>query len=162
MSGHFLPLTEHPRSDWNQLWLLTEVLHEGKQPQVLEESVTNLSGGSERAPSPSGERAGVRVSCQPRLHQGYRNHFSATRAIPFRPALCHPKPKVLGSQTAVVTGPAGEEIHCDEYGRVKPSSTGTATLRPMTRPAAGCASAPAGRVTAMAASPSRGSAWKCW
>ncbi len=26
---------------------------------------------------------------------------------------------MLGSQTAVVTGPAGEEIHCDEYGRVK-------------------------------------------
>ena len=25
-SGHFLPLGEHPRSDWNQLWLLTEVL----------------------------------------------------------------------------------------------------------------------------------------
>ncbi len=29
------------------------------------------------------------------------------------------KPRVLGSQTAVVTGPAGEEIHCDEYGRIK-------------------------------------------
>ena len=26
---------------------------------------------------------------------------------------------MLGSQTAVVTGPAGEEIHCDEYGRVR-------------------------------------------
>jgi type VI secretion system secreted protein VgrG len=26
---------------------------------------------------------------------------------------------VLGSQSAVVTGPAGEEIHCDEYGRIK-------------------------------------------
>ncbi len=102
VSGHFLPLTEHPRSDWNQLWLLNEVLHEGKQPQVLEESVTS------------------HVDSGDGFVQGYRNRFSATPwAIPFRPALCHPKPKVLGSQTAVVTGPAGEEIHCDEYGRVK-------------------------------------------
>jgi len=121
VSGHFLPLTEHPRSDWNQLWLLTEVLHEGKQPQVLEESVTNLSGGSERAPSPLwGEGWGEGSLASSDFHQGYRNRFSATPwAIPFRPALRHPKPKVLGSQTAVVTGPAGEEIHCDEYGRVK-------------------------------------------
>ncbi len=101
-SGHFLPLTEHPRSDWNQLWLLTEVLHEGKQPQVLEESVTS------------------HVDSGDGFVQGYRNHFTATPwDIPFRPALRHPKPKVLGSQAAVVTGPAGEEIHCDEYGRVK-------------------------------------------
>jgi len=101
-SGHFLPLGEHPRNDWNQLWLLTEVLHEGKQPQVLEESVT----------SNSQSRDG--------FTQGYRNHFTATPwDIPFRPALNHPKPKVLGSQTAVVTGPAGEDIHCDEYGRIK-------------------------------------------
>jgi len=109
VSGHFLPLTEHPRSDWNQLWLLTEVLHEGKQPQVLEESVTNLSGGSERAPSPLwGEGWGEGSLASSDFHQGYRNRFSATPwAIPFRPALCHPKPTVLGSQTAVVTGPAG-------------------------------------------------------
>ncbi|NNT95066.1 type VI secretion system tip protein TssI/VgrG, partial [Stutzerimonas nitrititolerans] len=52
--------------------------------------------------------------------QGYRNHFTATPwDIFYRPRLEHPKPKVLGSQTAVVTGPAGEEIHCDQYGRVK-------------------------------------------
>jgi len=102
VSGHFLPLTEHPRSDWNQLWLLTEVLHEGKQPQVLEESVTS------------------HVDTGDGFTQGYRNHFTATPwDIPFRPALNHPKPKVLGSQTAVVTGPAGEEIHCDQYGRVR-------------------------------------------
>ncbi|WP_130926201.1 type VI secretion system tip protein TssI/VgrG, partial [Pseudomonas extremaustralis] len=36
LSGHFLPLTHHPKARWNDLWLLTEVLHEGKQPQVLE------------------------------------------------------------------------------------------------------------------------------
>ena len=54
------------------------------------------------------------------FHQGYRYRFSATPwDIPFRPPLAHPKPRVLGSQSAVVTGPAGEEIHCDEYGRIK-------------------------------------------
>ncbi len=114
VSGHFLPLTEHPRSDWNQLWLLTEVLHEGKQPQVLEESILELSSRSGRGAGDEGAPGNAD------FHQGYRNHFSATPwAIPFRPTLRHPKPKVLGSQTAVVTGPAGEEIHCDEYGRVR-------------------------------------------
>jgi len=120
-SGHFLPLGEHPRSDWNQLWLLTEVLHEGKQPQVLEESTTNVPVHHGLAPSPLwGEGWGEGALASLDFHQGYRNHFTATPwDIPFRPALCHPKPKLLGSQTAVVTGPAGEEIHCDEYGRIR-------------------------------------------
>ncbi len=120
-SGHFLPLGEHPRSDWNQLWLLTEVLHEGKQPQVLEESITNVPAHHGLAPSPLwGEGWGEGALASSDFQQGYRNHFTATPwDIPFRPALVHMKPKVLGSQTAVVTGPAGEEIHCDEYGRIK-------------------------------------------
>nr|WP_314877730.1 type VI secretion system tip protein TssI/VgrG [uncultured Pseudomonas sp.] len=103
VSGHFLELSQHPRSEWNDLWLLTEVHHEGKQPQVLEESVT-----SDTSNDPDG------------FHQGYRNRFLATPwDVFYRPALKHPKPQVLGSQTAVVTGPKDEEIYCDEYGRVK-------------------------------------------
>ncbi|MBU2067235.1 MAG: type VI secretion system tip protein VgrG [Gammaproteobacteria bacterium] len=100
--GHFLALSQHPNAPWNDLWLLTDVIHEGKQPQVLEESVTSDTQTSDG------------------FTQGYRNSFSATPwDIPFRPQLEHLKPKVLGSQTAKVTGPAGEEIHCDQYGRVK-------------------------------------------
>jgi type VI secretion system secreted protein VgrG len=30
-----------------------------------------------------------------------------------------PRPTMAGLQTALVTGPEGEEIHCDEYGRIK-------------------------------------------
>jgi type VI secretion system secreted protein VgrG len=102
VSGHFLAFTDHPRPSWNDLWLLTEIHHEGKQPQVLEESVTEHS-----------EADGGFI-------QGYRNRFSATPwTVPYRPPLNHPKPRILGSQSAVVTGPAGEEIHCDQYGRVK-------------------------------------------
>jgi len=96
--GHFLQLTGHPRQDWNDLWLLTVIEHRGRQPQVLEESVT--SDGEE--------------------FQGYRNTFRATPWDTFfRPALGPEKPRMLGYQPAVVTGPQDTEIHCDEYGRVK-------------------------------------------
>lgn len=37
----------------------------------------------------------------------------------YRPARRAPIPKTTGPQTAIVTGPAGREIHTDQYGRVK-------------------------------------------
>ena len=40
-------------------------------------------------------------------------------AEPFRPARLTPKPVLQGVQTAVVTGPKGEEIYTDKYGRIK-------------------------------------------
>lgn len=39
--GHLLEISDHPRREWNDLWLLTEVFHEGRQPQVLEESIAS-------------------------------------------------------------------------------------------------------------------------
>lgn len=100
-SGHFLEMTEHPRPDCNDLWLLTEIEHVGLQPQVLEEAMAD-------------------ASAEEGLRQGYRNHFIATPwDVIFRPALEHPKPRMTGNQPAVVTGPPGEEIYCDQYGRVK-------------------------------------------
>jgi len=50
----------------------------------------------------------------------YSNSFTCIPdALPFRPQRTTPKPCVMGSQTAVVVGPAGEEIFTDKYGRVK-------------------------------------------
>ncbi|MGD9507417.1 MAG: type VI secretion system Vgr family protein [Geminicoccaceae bacterium] len=39
--------------------------------------------------------------------------------VPYRPPRTTPRPYVGGLQTATVTGPAGEEIYTDKYGRVK-------------------------------------------
>jgi len=39
--------------------------------------------------------------------------------VPYWPALETPKPRAVGVQSAVVTGPPGQEIHVDELGRVK-------------------------------------------
>lgn len=100
-SGHFFNLTGHPRKTCNDLWLLLSVTHTGRQPQALEEALTGD------------------VKPEDGFTQGYRNSF---RAIPwdmfYRPPMCSRK-TLLVTQTARVTGPAGEEIYCDEFGRVK-------------------------------------------
>ncbi|MBK8167233.1 MAG: type VI secretion system tip protein VgrG [bacterium] len=50
----------------------------------------------------------------------YRNAFTCIpHAVAFRPRRATRKPRMAGPQTAVVTGPAGEEIYVDKYGRVK-------------------------------------------
>ncbi|MDC3956781.1 type VI secretion system Vgr family protein [Polyangium jinanense] len=48
-------------------------------------------------------------------------HKLETRSaeIHYRPPLVTPKPKVSGVESATVVGPAGEEIHTDEFGRVR-------------------------------------------
>lgn len=46
--------------------------------------------------------------------------ISGTRAkVPYRPALVTKRPHAIGVESATVVGPAGEEVHCDEFGRVK-------------------------------------------
>lgn len=53
-------------------------------------------------------------------HTGYANHFSCMpAATPYVPRRAAPRPAVPGLQTAVVVGPAGQEIYTDRYGRVK-------------------------------------------
>jgi type VI secretion system secreted protein VgrG len=39
--------------------------------------------------------------------------------VDYRPPHRTPKPRTEGVESATVTGPAGEEIHCDEFGRVR-------------------------------------------
>ncbi len=100
-SGHLFDLTEHPRQDCNEMWLLLNITHEGKQPQVLEEAFSSEDKTADG------------------FTQGYRNTFKAIPAdVLYRPPLPAKRP-VLVCQTARVTGPPGEEIFCDRHGRVR-------------------------------------------
>ncbi|MBI42925.1 MAG: type VI secretion system tip protein VgrG [Oceanospirillales bacterium] len=93
-AGARVALTEHDRPECNRDWLLVAVRHQGQQPQALEEE-----GG-----------AGA---------TRYHNRFEAVPAeVPWRPRP-RPRPVMDGPQVARVTGPEGEEIHCDAHGRVK-------------------------------------------
>ncbi|PRD49906.1 type VI secretion system Vgr family protein [Phyllobacterium myrsinacearum] len=50
----------------------------------------------------------------------YSNNFIALPSrLPATPHRSTPQPRVDGSQVAIVAGPLGEEIHPDEYGRIK-------------------------------------------
>ena len=69
-----------------------------------------LTGVDARRASATGAGAGFE----------YTNPFTCIpTALPFRPPRSTRKPVVGGPQTAVVVGPAGEEIFTDKYGRVK-------------------------------------------
>ncbi|RAW97492.1 MULTISPECIES: type VI secretion system Vgr family protein [unclassified Photorhabdus] len=92
--GVLFTLVSHPRDDLNRLWQLVSVAHQGSQPQALEQ-----------AAGESGTVMSNRFTFIP-----YNQHW--------RPAPLA-KPVMEGPQIAKVAGPAGEEIYCDQYGRIR-------------------------------------------
>jgi type VI secretion system secreted protein VgrG len=92
MPGAVFELTDHPIESLSGKWIVVEVDHVGHEP--------SMTLGSDAAP--------------------YGNRFRAVPAgTPIRPARVTRRPIVHGSHTAIVTGPAGEEVHVDEHGRIK-------------------------------------------
>lgn len=92
--GFKFSLKEHPNETCNRDWLTTTVSHTGTQPQALEEAG---SSGSTT----------------------YNNVFVVIPDHRQWKPTPNPKPRVDGPQIATVVGPEGEEIFCDEHGRVK-------------------------------------------
>jgi len=94
-AGATVDVTDHYRKDMNKKWLLTGVY------QHLSMGEAYGSGGTDEGFVHMNTFEGIPAS------------------VPFRPLRMTPKPAVQGCQTAVVVGPAGEEIYTDKYGRVK-------------------------------------------
>jgi type VI secretion system secreted protein VgrG len=94
-SGQTFSLTNYPRKDQNDKYLVLSVEHE-----IWADAYRTASSGGEEEPYL------CTVEVQP-------------SAVPFRPPLVTPKPVMPGPESAIVTGPDGEEIWTDKYGRVK-------------------------------------------
>jgi type VI secretion system secreted protein VgrG len=92
-TGHLFKLTGQPRDDQNREYLVVSAEHQAEYSQY--ESI---------------ESACTSYSCAFTV-------MNSKQA--FRPIRSTPKPSVQGPQTAVVVGPAGDEIYTDKYGRVK-------------------------------------------
>jgi type VI secretion system secreted protein VgrG len=97
LPGYAFKLAGHSNRKMNGDYVLTEVRHAGVQtPSYVAEG--------------TGETAG----------EPYRNTFTCISAeMLFTPPRTTPQPVVQGPQTAMVVGPAGEEIYTDEFSRVK-------------------------------------------
>ena len=94
-AGKVFELERHHKDDLETQFVLGRVVHIGQQPEVV---VSGTSGGEEGR---------------------YRNRFEVQPLeVPVRPLQRTPKPRIRGPQTATVSGPAGEEIHTDEHGRI--------------------------------------------
>ncbi len=93
-AGVRFELQEHLSQEMNRDWVAVSVRCKGTQAQALEES------GGEGATT-------------------YENTFTLIPATMTWRATPQPKPQVDGPMIALVVGPEGEEIYCDEYGRVK-------------------------------------------
>ena len=88
--GHTFTLEDHPFDEFNIEYMVLSVWHHGRN---------NL--GNDGAAE-------------------YGNEFTLhPHAVTWRAPLSTPKGLVRGPQTALVTGPAGEELHVDQHGRIK-------------------------------------------
>lgn len=93
--GRTFDLVEHANDKFNAKYLVIGANYLGEQPQSLEEGAAN-SGSS------------------------YHTKFNAIPAsVTYKAEIVHKKKTIDGAQSAFVTGPPGEEIYTDEYGRVK-------------------------------------------
>ncbi len=93
--GYSFELTGHDRDALNSEYLIARVEHECSQPQVLE------------------------VGASTEGSQYSNSYLCVPFEVPFRPTTEVKSPHVEGTQTAMVTGPEGEEIYTDEHGRIK-------------------------------------------
>lgn len=108
-SGQIMQVLDHPVALFNDQWLLVNVHHRGKQPQVLEgldphDIAAVLTTEND---SPSSVQALGRLPVIESFEHGYRNGFGVLPwAMTFRPSCTHHKPGIGGDHHVTLMGEA--------------------------------------------------------
>ena len=118
-AGYRFKLKNNPNAELNKQYIITSISHTAVQtpvyisdPQMMQPYGSELSQATLQQLKDS----------PPQLHpfvSDFKCLLHGEGAPPFRAPRKTAKPQVRGSQTAMVVGPAGEEIFTDKYGRVK-------------------------------------------
>lgn len=127
--GQWIGLSGHPEIDTHppeeREFVITELHVEADNnlPKTLDDTAQRLFAANRWNLPPTAVVPGSTEAAETR----YRNRFACVRrGVPIVPAFDPrtdlPRPQL---QSAIVVGPAGEEIHCDPYGRVKVAFDGT-------------------------------------
>jgi len=93
-AGNALQLADNPRADLDGEYVITTIVHRGKQPGVAQVEASEPAS--------------------------YSNEFSCVPAgapVPLPQAAA--RPEIPGLQSAMVVGPEGQPIHTDHLGRIK-------------------------------------------
>ena len=99
--GYLFDLARHPDAEDNRRYLIEAVSHDFQENALRVAAAGAAYGESTSSTS-------------------YRQAFAVVPdSAPYRVPRLTPRPRTTGPQTAVVVGPAGEEIYTDEYGRIK-------------------------------------------
>ena len=103
--GYLFTFSKYPRADQNKQYLIESAYYRFEE-NVRRSDGSGGAGNSKRAGTDSPTSYRIGFDALPKT-TSYRSQRSTT------------KPHTTGPQTAVVTGPAGEEIYTDKYGRIK-------------------------------------------
>lgn len=106
--GQTMKLTGHPRvKDADEFLILSAVHHLQIETDYEDDETVN-------------HLIDDRLEFDPDNKDTYRCNFEVLpKKTQYRAPQITPWPEIAGLQTAVVTGPNGEEIHTDKYGRIK-------------------------------------------
>jgi type VI secretion system secreted protein VgrG len=106
--GQTFKLKEHPRKANNDEYLIIQATHHLQIETDYEDDETSLPLIDNRIP------------VDERNKDTYRCFFDVIpKKVPFRAPQVTEWPEIVGMQTAMVTGPSGDEIYTDKYGRIK-------------------------------------------
>ncbi len=121
--GGKFSLSKHDRTAYNQDYLVTTAVHFLQSNHLIEAKLDavqkeNLAAKDDKTPDQP--KIWSKTMVDDENYDAYRNTIEVIPSkIQYRARLVTEWPRITGLQTAVVTGPSGEEIYTDEYGRIK-------------------------------------------